>query len=660
VLTCNYAAWKSCPDIPPTYEGYNAERPLLIAAACDFEIYRSPNAGHETRRFELISLHHLEVPTSKKLCLDGFLCIGNVRCYVQGLAIQDSSIEGYGDDESPSIVSYVQTELAKKDTEYDIWVRLSKPSKEYKRFHDPFIWIAQLAKHVLDFIDEQPKRAVGLDNFRADFHTWLSSRFPQNAALWDWHQAYLGRIDFRTGVIRYIEFLYHQAFNLPDAKHLLDQPLWSECMVRGLTAIKMQAQVVQQTLATPSVYYCFKDMYFGSKMLAMSISLQVKTEQERRKSKLRFPSCQASATEDMSWTDPPSRPYNNDLVQVGDVVTFDPTDDDKEFWGAADRQWFAYVQRTEAQQDRGQRLFVLYLYRPRETNIFNAKYPFPNELFFSDNCNCTEGELLSTEINGKCNTAWVPSTIPTDSFFVRQTYVTQDSAFVSLKKAHMVCICMKQKESNVKDYQAGDTVYVKKTVSGHKILEPVVIRQIDNASGTVTVRRLLRLARDCPSLLSTTHRTHEIAANELVLTDEYERIPESQVDRRCHVRFVPKHHLFLGQVPFPYNRGGAGDLWIISMGLATSDEGQRLMYLARLPDRFREGRNLLLPVAGQSLKGLSVFSGGGSLDRGLQEGGAVDFQTVVDFSPEAMHTHSTQTLKIILRCDTFADRLTTI
>jgi hypothetical protein len=49
------------------YDGYAAGRPVLIADLYDFEIYRSPQFGHEARRWELISLHHLEVPTSKKL-----------------------------------------------------------------------------------------------------------------------------------------------------------------------------------------------------------------------------------------------------------------------------------------------------------------------------------------------------------------------------------------------------------------------------------------------------------------------------------------------------------------------------------------------------------------------------------------------------------------
>jgi DNA (cytosine-5)-methyltransferase 1 len=93
-----------------------------------------------------------------------------------------------------------------------------------------------------------------------------------------------------------------------------------------------------------------------------------------------------------------------------------------------------------------------------------------------------------------------------------------------------------------------------------------------------------------------------------------------------------------GKIPFPYNRDGAGDLWILSMGLTVSNEGQRLMYLARLPDRFREGKDFSLPVAGRRLKGLSIFSGGGGLDQGLHNGGAVDFETTVDFSAEAIPT----------------------
>ena len=99
-----------------------------------------------------------------------------------------------------------------------------------------------------------------------------------------------------------------------------------------------------------------------------------------------------------------------------------------------------------------------------------------------------------------------------------------------------------------------------------------------------------------------------------VLTNEHNLVQASRIQRRCHVRFVPKQDLLAGRIPFPYNRGGAGDLWTISIGLTTLAEGQRLMYLARLPDRFREGPDSSAP-AGQKLKGLSIFGSRGGLCR---------------------------------------------
>ena len=73
------------------------------------------------------------------------------------------------------------------------------------------------------------------------------------------------------------------------------------------------------------------------------------------------------------------------------------------------------------------------------------------------------------------------------------------------------------------------------------------------------------------------------------------------------------------------------------MGLITSDLGgeQNLVYLRDLPKVFKQGPDI---NSNRKLRGLSIFSGGGSLDRGLEEGGAVKFHTAVDFSLEACHT----------------------
>jgi DNA (cytosine-5)-methyltransferase 1 len=627
--------WRNRSEHCPSYEGYESKKPMLIADLHDFEIFRSPLAGKGTRKFELTSLHLMETPTHKKLCFDGFLCVGDVKLYAKGMPIQNFSIEGYGDKESPETVTYLRSELASKDRDYDIWYRLNKPSQAYQRYHEPFLSIAELAKHVIDYIEEQPLGSVGLESFRKDFQEWLKARFSQNPAIEKWHLGFQNRTDFRVDVNAYIGFLYLEALSLPNSDALLRHPLWADCMARGLTAVEKQDQLEEYTVASPDVYKDFRDMYFGKKLKVMPTTEAVKRRQVRRKIRLGF----ATNEPPSAYAVPRCRPYRDSQIQIGDVVAFDPKEHDKVSWRNANWEWLACVQSIQPLNNGAQRLFVLFMYRPRETNIFNAKYSFDNELFFSDNCNCTDGELLSTDIKGKYEIDWLPKKIESNKgFFVRQTYLTQQSAFVSFKDDHKLCDCKKTKVYPLEAYHLGDTVYITKTVGGERILEPVVIRHTDKATGTVTVRRLSRLSRDCAQLAREAKRTADIADNELALTDDYVKVLASRIQRRCQVRFVPKQDVLRGKVPFPYNRGGAGDCWFISMGIISSEGGSRLKYLTRLPERFNESEGLAAICGVEKLKGLSMFSGGGNLDRGLEEGGVVEFRYAIDLDPQAIHT----------------------
>jgi DNA (cytosine-5)-methyltransferase 1 len=611
------------------YDGYDSRKELVIIDLHDFQIYRSPELGHEGRRYELTSLHHLERPRAKKLCFDGFLCLSNIRYYVCSVPIADSSIEGYGDHEDPQVVSYVQSELARKDGyQFDIWYRLNKPTPNYQRFYDPFLWVAQLGKHVLDYMDEAPARSVRLDSFRQEFHGWLTRRFAQNNDFQRWHSQFRRQVDFRNGVNAYIEYICLQAANLPNPNQLLGHPLWGECMARGSTIIKQQELVIKNTIATPDVYKLFKNMYFGNCLLKQRPENLVELEQARRKRRLGFPDVHTVST-----THRVCHPYGTSPVRVGDVVALDPDAKDRTLWRSSDLEWLAYVQAIEALENGTQRLSVLWLYRPRETNISKAKYLFDNELFFSDNCNCTERKLLSTDVKGRYDIAWSPSTINKNGrFFIRQTYITQESAFVTFTKEHNTCVCRKKKTSPVDSYRPGDTAYLR--TSNKELIDPVLIININRATGFVTVRKLLRLGRDCSDLAIKAHRSN-VAPNELVLSDEYEDVSAVRIQQRCFVKFVSKLRMLKDNVPFPYNQNGAGHLWFLSMGLLISNNNRHLMFLRALPSIFHEGPDIALD---QKLKGVSIFSGGGSLDRGLEEGGAVEFHTAVDISPEACHT----------------------
>ncbi|KAI4931770.1 hypothetical protein J4E85_004367 [Alternaria conjuncta] len=623
--------WRKQSREEPVYDGPRSEKQLLIVDLQDYEIYRTPES--ECRAYELTSLHYLEVSIAKKLCFDGFVCVGSTKHYVHAVPIQDSSVEGYGDDENSGVTAYVQSTFASKDKHYDIWYRLAKPAPGYKEFQKSFLWVARLGKHIIDYVDGQPVGSVGLNDFRDDFYRWLSPRFGHCADFQQWHTAFRHQTDFRVAVHAYIEYFYNQAFNLPNSKQLLACPLWSECMAKGLTAVKAQKQLIEHTIATPEVYDCFKHMYFGEQIQAKRPTDTVRIEQERRKRSLGFAQS--------FWTRQPTtprrnvcQPYGDSPVKVGDVVALIPDEADATVWRNTTWEWLAYVQGTEPLPDGTQRLFVLWIYRHHETNIFKAEYPYTNEVFLSDNCNCSEGELLSTDIKGGYDVDWSPSTIDGERFFVRQTYVTQDSAFVSLRSSHKTCTCRQGKRTPVDDYRRGDTVYLARTRNGDKFLDPVVFQHIDRAKGIVRVRRLLRLERDCRELAAKARRLN-LLANELVLTDEYEDVSVSRIQRRCYVKFVSKSDIQDGQIPFTYNRGGAGDLWFLSMGLTGAEGDQKLIFLRNLPKTFNEGPDM---ASAKSLRGMSIFSGGGSLDRGLEEGGAVTFHSAVDFSPHAIHT----------------------
>jgi DNA (cytosine-5)-methyltransferase 1 len=99
---------------------------------------------------------------------------------------------------------------------------------------------------------------------------------------------------------------------------------------------------------------------------------------------------------------------------------------------------------------------------------------------------------------------------------------------------------------------------------------------------------------------------------------------------------VQKTKLLANDIPSPYDLQGAGDHWFVSMGLDSADGNQQLVWLNGLPKGFCEAQVKPLPF--KKLRGLSLFSGGGGLDRGLEEGGAIEFQTSVDYDSAAIHT----------------------
>lgn len=437
--------------------------------------------------------------------------------------------------------------------------------------------------------------------------------------------------DFRVAFNAYAEFFYIQACNLSTERHLIGHPVWVQCKVGRLAAIDKQPTRAKDTLTTSHVFESFQRMYFARKLKEITPAVGVQNAQHKRKTQLGF-------VEDCTNSETSKRKSKGRVVrgkhdfQVGDVVSIIPDENDKVKWRESGNEWLAYIQAVEPARRGTQRLSVLWLYRAADTNMYLAKYDLPDELFLSDNCNCGERETLSSDVIRKYSIEWSPRSLSTMSdHFIQQTYITQDSAFVTVKDEHKTCLCRRPTLSST-HWSAGDTVYITKTTDGENTLEPVVIHEVDYSKKEVKVRALLRLGRDCSELALQAGRKN-IAPDELVLTGKLKALPIARIQRGCHVIFVQKAKL-LG-LPFPYDLQGAGDYWFVSMGLDSTDGHQQLVYLNGLPRGFHEAQVKSLPY--KKLRGLSLFSGGGGLDRGLEEGGAVEFQTSVDYDSAAIH-----------------------
>lgn len=590
----------------------------------DFELYRSPNCS---KAYELFSLHRFS-PTATDVSINGVLTFGDEKFFIEDAQIKSYSIGGYGNDEDPNVSIYVQTNEAGKKSPYDTWYRLGKPTTTYGKLYSGFLWIAQFGRHMMDFLEDSSS-AVHLRHLKTKFLPWLTARFHAHPTFEAWRKLY-PKEDFRPVVNAYSSYVYNQATDLAGARRILQHPIWGELM-KGEYAIKQQSIICKKTIATPFVYDCFRHMYFGDCLKKVELKGDVAKRRSARLNKLGFSLRQETAS---SSRLPEPLDITTKLFRPGDVVGVEPDHNGK--WDDVSQEWLAYVQRVEALSDGVQRLFVIWLYRPRDTTIMNMIYPVANELFFSDNCNCTEEPLLSTDGLRVYTVNWAFRQLRTTrvDFTISKMYDTSDCSFVTLKEEDLCCRCSRAKPAPAR-WDIGDTVYLKYGRGG--LLQPVVISQNHVEGQSVTVRRLIRLSSVHPALRSSVSRTRP-EPNEFVWTNEFLIVAISRIDRACQIRFIPLKMAVSGNIPTPYNRRGNGDFIFFSLEARVSDSGYILKPLDSSPGLLKQGLDPEALPLWKPLRGLSVFSGGGNLDRGLEDAGAVHFTHAVDISHSATHT----------------------
>ncbi|KAH8880349.1 hypothetical protein GQ53DRAFT_604392, partial [Thozetella sp. PMI_491] len=150
---------------------------------------------------EMRPLHNLATKAAHDtFYFDGSLSRGESRYFVRGVKFSMLPIGNYGPTHSTVAGEiWIQSAL---NAESGVYYRLKTPASEYVRFYEPFRWIADLTKHVVDYTEwmTDRKRQVGITNFKASFDQWLQKTHGLSPSFQRWHSQHRGR-DFGNSLV---------------------------------------------------------------------------------------------------------------------------------------------------------------------------------------------------------------------------------------------------------------------------------------------------------------------------------------------------------------------------------------------------------------------------------------------------------------------------
>jgi len=594
----------------------------------DFTIYRPATTK---RSMEMCSLDKLNAAKGvDQLVFSGVLSSAMATTatpyYVNGIAFSTLAIDGYGDTDCASLSGKISIQ-SKRAQWQSAWFRLGKPSVEYKRFHEDFVWLATFTKYFADFLLDEAHERVTLHLFRSEFLQWLVQQYGNSMDFQFWHHQCGLQEDFGTSAAAYVNYLHKECYSIDDDNtKLLKHPIWSE-IGPILNAIKCQPPSGNDaTVVTPFVHRCFDNMYFASHLWTKEPCDEVLATIVRRKQELCLTPWNAAPTRHPSLVHERSEDLD---VQQGDVVCVNPNADDQ--WKLSKSTiWYAYVQRVYQNSKGAIKLDVLWLYEPSDTTLGNAYYPFENELFLSDNCSCGRQAIPLESVIAKIDVSWFSHDAHAvgDSYFVRfkfQTIEDEDSyGFVTLTSADFSCRAshLSSFETCQSYYKVGQTVLVRPPDTKDSLLHPMRIIRFDAHKQRILLQRFVR------SSLS------DAPPNELLTTKHEIELRASRIVRTCEVRSFSSRR----QVHLPYNCNGLGDFFYV----LESQHAPQTPPESGDEDGSTEDRKVP-PLPAHALVGLDLFCGGGNFGRGLEEGGAVKMRYAVDWNTEALHSYRANT-----------------
>lgn len=587
---------------------------------------------NSTIPFEMRSLHmHACKSGEQHFYFDGILKAGSIQRYVHKVIFEEIPLGNYGKEHHT-----VDDQLwirSKLNEDRPIYYKLKKPSIEYARFHNAFLWVADLAKHVVDFCESfiENQRNVSIHHFKKNFAIWLKRTHSKSPAFLKWYKQ-RGSDDFRQSLVANYLFIRKEVLSMLGPRDFDRLLIFKEMGMPfrmykriGLDPEKAKKHdTVPFTIVTPYIYKCFSHM--GMDRLLKAVEPLVSTEEAI---KLSWPS---DRSKDLRFIRNPSSSGDRNAmvesIEPGHLISTPPDERGTGTQWCTERpgkRWFGLVQKIHKTKNGSRRFDVTWLYQPDDTPCCTAKYPWENELFLSNHCTCSQGvtaKVDEDEVLNVHSVEWFGTPNTKAEFFVRQTYTTEERRFVTLQMNHLQC---SHDQKSKPKYDIGDTVLVLTPDHGIEKLQVFELLEYTDDDRTVRLRRLRR-RREFDS---------KCAPNELVYTEEKTFSLAERINTRCIVRFYAPEE----PKPAPYNRSGAGNAFYIAHRLHNDGTVQALGRKDR--PKLRQGFDSLKRE--KKLRSLDLFCGCGNFGRGVEDGGAVAAKWANDIKSVAIHTYMANT-----------------
>lgn len=420
----------------------------------DFSVYRGIHDGKGFNgQFEDLHTVSSEQETGE-FYLDAIVSHDTESRRIVGARIHDVNIGGLDDIGIHTTKGQIWVQTKHAQLEGGCWYRLGAPATEYAdRFND-FLWLADLNKHVVDYICDARKRGenIRLDHFQAAFFRTLCEWHGGNEAFMAWYER-TSCTDFRMHIAMHALFLKDQAWSFGQQydTDLMCHQLWDDVAAGITTEDQQTTSKEEQTVVTPNVGLMFARAFpqWGPRrydlLRPVAIHPKVATHREARRQNLRLPdklsSLQSPAinTPNISLLLEQAATTNqmatlNAQRLVGKVVVV-------RFSRIEQQYRFAFVKEATKSSKT---VRVVWLTLPNDTICGSPHektfYPVKNELFFSDECNCDPVPLRKImAVHEAC--VLPEERYSTGTIVIQLLYREAGDAFVTPSWSELLCSC---------------------------------------------------------------------------------------------------------------------------------------------------------------------------------------------------------------------------